>query len=246
MKSHICLLVCIFVLGLFVSPVATRSIDITNDLAAYYPLNGSTEDQSGNSNHADLVGPVWGMNMCARPDSALQFYTQGHSYMIATTKPLSPIPGEIEALTLAAWIFPTRLDDTRIIVDKFNPTTQDREFRFALQDGQLRFIWATVDRDGAHDGFDIIEGNKTLEPGQWHHVAASYQRGKARLFVNGKEIASKATEDWPIYEANAKLQVGGNGYGLDGFFNGKIDELRIYTRALEKYDIQALAARPCQ
>ncbi|MFW5735678.1 MAG: LamG domain-containing protein [Oceanidesulfovibrio sp.] len=246
MKHHICLLIFVFVLCVFVTPVATKSIDITNDLAAYYPLNGSSEDKSGNSNHADLVGPVWGMNMCARPNSALQFYTQGHSYMIADTKPLSPVPGEIESLTLAAWIFPTRLDDTRIIVDKFNPTSQDREFRFALQDGKLRFIWATVTTAEYHDGFDLIESEDDLEPGRWHHVAASYQRGKAHLFVNGKEVASKATAAWPIYEANADLQVGGNCYGLDGFFNGKIDELRIYTRALGNYDIQALAARPCQ
>jgi hypothetical protein len=235
----------VFLLGVFVSPVATRSIDITNDLAAYYPLDGSAADESGNRNHAALVGPVWGMNMCARPHSALQFYPQGHSYMIADTKPLSPVPGEIESLTLAAWIFPTRVEDTRIIVDKFNPTTQDREFRFALQDGRLRFIWATA-AGGGIDGFDLVETDEALETDRWHHVAASYQRGKARLFVNGREVASKVTADWPIYEANADLQIGGNGYGLDGFFNGKIDDLRVYTRALEDFDIQVLAARPCR
>ncbi|WP_167512304.1 LamG domain-containing protein [Oceanidesulfovibrio marinus] len=246
MRLPICLLVALLVLGVFVSPVATRTFDITHDLAAYYPLNGNTEDESGNHNHAALVGPVWGMNMCARPKSALQFYPQGHSYMVADTKPLSPVPGEIEALTLAAWIYPTRMDDTRIIVDKFNPRTQDREFRFALQNGKLRFIWAAVNEKADAEDCDFIESANALKINRWHHVAASYQRGKAILYVNGEEVAAKATRDWPIYEANADLQIGGNGVEDSGFFNGKIDDLRVYTRALEVSDIQVLAARPCQ
>src|SRR5207245_211576 len=51
-----------------------------------------------------------------------------------------------------------------------------------------------------------------------------------RLYVNGVEVASQ-TQTTPLATANGTLQIGGDSYPGE-FFAGRIDEVRIYNRAL--------------
>jgi hypothetical protein len=71
----------------------------------------------------------------------------------------------------------------------------------------------------------------------WTHVAATYDGAQMRLFINGAPVAALAQTG--TYEQNANpLWIGGNAlYGEH--FQGLIDDLRIYNRALSATEIQA-------
>ena len=69
----------------------------------------------------------------------------------------------------------------------------------------------------------------------WTHVAASYDGTQIRLYINGTQVAVTAASG--TYEQNTKpLWIGANTYGEN--FRGRLDDIRIYNRALTATEIQ--------
>jgi hypothetical protein len=80
-------------------------------------------------------------------------------------------------------------------------------------------------------------GSSPLPTNQWSHVAATYDGTTVRLYVNGLLVASQAQTGSPSPSTDA-LQIGSDGM-LGAFWNGKIDEVRVYNTALTASAIQA-------
>lgn len=66
---------------------------------------------------------------------------------------------------------------------------------------------------------------------QWYHVAASYESGSQKIYLNGQEIASKDEATGPIWCYN-DLAIGYRDYGLY-YHNGLIDEVRLTAGVLD-------------
>jgi hypothetical protein len=76
-----------------------------------------------------------------------------------------------------------------------------------------------------------------LRAGRWTNVALSYDGSAERLYVNGRMVASHAASGRIETPANP-LWIGGNlPYGEH--FEGLIDEVRVYGRALDAREIRA-------
>ncbi|MFO1431841.1 MAG: PKD domain-containing protein [Candidatus Competibacteraceae bacterium] len=82
-----------------------------------------------------------------------------------------------------------------------------------------------------------LYGGPSPATGQWVHLAATYNGAQQRLYVNGTEVASKNLSG-QILTSNGDLRIGGNSVWGE-FFQGFIDEVRIYNRALSPSEIQA-------
>jgi concanavalin A-like lectin/glucanase superfamily protein len=71
----------------------------------------------------------------------------------------------------------------------------------------------------------------------WTHLAMTYDGATMRLYVNGTQVSDKAISGAVQTNLNP-LRIGGNvPYGQ--FFKGRIDEVRVYKRALSKSEVQA-------
>src|SRR5262249_15233896 len=79
----------------------------------------------------------------------------------------------------------------------------------------------------------------------WHHFAAVFNDDQnfCKLYVDGVEVASVSTTvTIPYSGLGTKTVIGAHGNGQTTFdFNGKIDDVRIYSRALCPTEIQTLA-----
>ncbi|WP_395696121.1 LamG-like jellyroll fold domain-containing protein [Nocardioides sp.] len=73
----------------------------------------------------------------------------------------------------------------------------------------------------------------TLTPGTWYHVAATYQGGTARLWVDGTMVASAPTPTDPF--GSNPLQVASGDQAPD--FHGQLDEVAYYTHALSASEL---------
>jgi hypothetical protein len=80
------------------------------------------------------------------------------------------------------------------------------------------------------DGYATIRGEPgSLKPGVWYHVAGVYDGNEARLYLDGKLVASgsrpgtRKRNDLPLIIGG---DVGGDG-SIDSPFAGKIDSVRI-------------------
>ncbi|MGE0267765.1 MAG: LamG-like jellyroll fold domain-containing protein [Candidatus Omnitrophota bacterium] len=76
--------------------------------------------------------------------------------------------------------------------------------------------------------------------GQWNHVAFTYDGANVRGYLNGVNTSTTPETD-QIIQRGRDLLFGVDG-GLSQPFNGSMDELRIYNRALSTAEIQALAS----
>jgi len=80
-------------------------------------------------------------------------------------------------------------------------------------------------------------GTGALTTNTWTHLAGTYDGATLRLHVNGVQVSSRA-QTGPIAVSTNPLQIGGDTiYGQ--YFQGKIDEIRIYNRALSPTQIQS-------
>lgn len=74
---------------------------------------------------------------------------------------------------------------------------------------------------------------------EWHHIALTYFQGTARTYYDGKRTLSLDDHVSPPTFANIQL---GRGTGLgtlakSAYYRGKLDDVRIYRRALEEFDV---------
>jgi hypothetical protein len=88
--------------------------------------------------------------------------------------------------------------------------------------------------DGGHIHGDHLNG------GEWHHVAGTYDGTTARLYVDKQLVASKP---WTANVGDSNSWRIGS-YGADGsfgYFEGEIDGVAIYSRALAVDELAATA-----
>ena len=74
-----------------------------------------------------------------------------------------------------------------------------------------------------------------LVPNTWTHVAATYNGTQIQLYINGGLVSSTPATG-AIQTTTTPLRIGGNTYSTE-FFQGLIDEVRIYNRALSAAEI---------
>jgi Concanavalin A-like lectin/glucanases superfamily/Calcineurin-like phosphoesterase len=83
---------------------------------------------------------------------------------------------------------------------------------------------------------------QSIERGAWHHVAASFDGTDWRLFVDGMLDATVPAPAMPRADSIQHVGIGGAYDSLgtrDGSFDGRIDEVRVWSRTLAELELQA-------
>jgi hypothetical protein len=109
-------------------------------------------------------------------------------------------------------------------------------------DGVVYFLQANSDMNQPATGMsingeEILYGRTSLVAGSWTHLAATYDGTWQRLYINGVEVAQQM-QTGLIASSSGDLSIGGDSVWKQ-YFQGRIDEVRIYNRALSASEIQA-------
>ena len=193
-----------------------------------------TIDASGNGHTGLLVnGPEWTDGPALDFDGADDYVDAG----------AFDVPGS--ALTLAAWIFPQDLancpaNDCRILA-KSTGTAEDAH----------HFMLSTIDSGGATRlRFRVKTGGVTstliassgdLTEDEWRHAAAVYDGSEMRLYLDGSPVGSTSKSGALSLDPAVPVWIGGSpGGASERPWDGILDEVRIYDRALTQPEIQAL------
>ncbi|MCA9753993.1 MAG: PKD domain-containing protein, partial [Gemmatimonadetes bacterium] len=218
--------------------VSDTASDPLPDLA-WYPMDEGfgavAGDSTGQGNDAAISGAAW----TAGPDGGALFFDGIDDYAIVPDYPKSS-----STLTVSAWV---RADS--------RPQWASIAKNWALSPGA--FHLGLYEDDGDLQAF-VAQSNETtvgvregtpLPLGEWQHVALVCDGDLVRLYRNGFEV-DRAPYDGTLLTTRAALGIGvkTNGAGtapnntLPSFWNGSIDDLRIYGRALCQNEVRALAA----
>ncbi len=108
--------------------------------------------------------------------------------------------------------------------------------------GQLSFNFAGIDTAGAYTSWQEVTSTTFLNLNTWYHVAGTFDGDTLKCYINGN-LAGTTPFKGTIRDSSAyDLKIGRlayTGIGQDRFFNGKIDEVRIWNRALSQSELQS-------
>jgi uncharacterized delta-60 repeat protein len=133
--------------------------------------------------------------------------------------------------TLDAWINPSDLSAPRDIINRFHGTQNSYELA-VFPDGHLT-LFMSPDGSGNHEEVQSAPG--VISTNQWQHVAATFNAGVAKLFVDGSEVASNTLSFTSAFPGAQDLWIGG---GVP--FLGLIDEVEVFNVALSGDEIQSI------
>jgi concanavalin A-like lectin/glucanase superfamily protein/galactose oxidase-like protein/Big-like domain-containing protein len=190
----------------------------------------SVTDASGLANHGTVNGATW--TAAGRFGSALTF--DGVNDWV--TVPDAASLDLTNRLTIEAWVYPTALNSWDTIVLKEAGST----LAYALygnDDTQRPGGWVRI--SGGDWG---ALGAAALPINTWTHLAMTYDGAQLKLFVNGNEVRSVARTG-SMGASTGPLRMGGNAVWTE-FFDGRLDEIRIYNRALTAAEIQTDMVSP--
>jgi len=83
------------------------------------------------------------------------------------------------------------------------------------------------------------DGCTQISLGEWHHIIGTFDGSTIRVYVDGVEDGNYSISG-TIDSATHPLLIGKGAGGYGRYFNGTIDEVRIYNRALSEEEIKWL------
>lgn len=121
-----------------------------------------------------------------------------------------------------------------VIASCWNEEGDNRSWAFVvLPGGGVRF---DVSADGKFEPENVLATRPGfIQPGRWYHVAAVSQGETSRIYVNGREAATKVRPHKGLFaKASANLKIGGADRfaGVARSLGGCLDEVRITAAAL--------------
>ena len=219
---------------------------LTQGLVAYYPCESASgallPDQSGNGNAATLVtgtggGPGYSF-AAGKVNNALDLAAASQGY---ATLPAGLLATACEA-TVATWVYVNSSVGWQRIFD-FGKDSNVYMFLTPLNTSThvIRFGISISGNGSGHE--QNIDGQAELATGVWKHVAVVLGPSGGILYVNGTQVGANAAMTLrPADLGNTPNNWIGRSQFRDPSFDGNIDELRIYDRALSPTEIQALAS----
>lgn len=147
--------------------------------------------------------------------------------------PVDPAFNVSSAITIEAWINPSKTTGTQDILSKSNATSNNGYIFPRTSDG-----WKTIEFLANINGYGwkVLKVNYGVAKlNQWHHVAATYDGLKMRIFIDGVQAGEFAFAG-SITVNNNPLSLG-NQVGFSEYFGGTVDELRVWNRALTGCEI---------
>lgn len=196
-------------------------------LLAYYPLDGNAADVTGNGYDGTVFEALPAADRNGNADGAYAF--DGSNDRITTAAIQTP-----EELTISLWvkfdgfsasdenIFGNRVAAGWDAMVYRNPTGSD--------------IRAHVNQEMAALSMDTA---MSVQTGTWYHIVQTWKSPDLRVYINGVEDAnSPVTQAGTILGRNNTWFIGQDDY--EPSFNGTIDEVRLYSRALSAAEVDSL------
>ncbi len=206
----------------------------------------SGEDLSGQGNDATVNGAQWIENGIT--GGALQFDGVDDYLDCGNSESLDIADSDF---TLELWIKTDTRDKWMSLIDNGRYGAGYGCFDIAIRDSNLlqsSYMWRTAEGDHQYKGRTELIRVRSVNDSRWHHIAVVVDRdqggGLPRLFIDSVENTGGSTgnrgDAASIVLSNSDpLFIGADSPNSSGYFEGIIDEVRIYKRALTDAEVEA-------
>ena len=217
--------------GLSDQLLVANTLTVPADYIGYWPLDASNGavavDASGDGNNGIVVGATW--NSAGKINGCLSF--NGENDFVQISNPVSA------DFSIVFWVNTTQTAGTGQwymgdgLVDGDSPGTNN-DFGTALSGGKFGF--------GVGNPDATLLSTTAINDGAWHQCVATRVKstGAMTVYVDGV-LQATGTGNTNSLTASAHLRFGQIESG-GGFFDGRLDEVKIYNRALGGNEVTAL------
>ena len=206
------------------------------DKISWWRAENNANDSVGGNDGTEINGATYAsgkVNQAFSLDSAFNQYVR--------------VPGspslEPQQLTLEAWIFPT--GGSNILIASKDENTQAPgsgnfpDVSYALlgpsDSGKIQAII-----DGTNGIREEVISSSTFGLNQFYHVAMTWDGTTLRLYVNGQPEGTSSNGVVTIAYDGTDLGIGAHPIFLSRYFDGLIDEVSLFSRALSQQEIQSI------
>jgi len=219
----------IFTISILILSINAFAQIPTNGLVGYWPFNGNANDESRNGNNGTVYNATLTTDRFGNNTSAY-FFDGSTSYISGTSINL---PVGNNPRTISAWFNTNTLNMTTKIIFYWGTCLLNHAYGVSL----LKDSILKIRNWGWQNDFD-----KPFEYSinTWYHVVTTFDGDTTRIYVNGTKLGSNNKQVWNTVQGDfAAGRILLSGYGQT-YFSGKIDDIRVYTRALNQKEITLL------
>jgi len=229
MKKTLCLLLVLIAVCL-----QAAHAQLSMRLKAHYTFGGSADDISGYDNHGTLVGAVSATtDRFGSPDCAYEFDGDSTTYILVPYDTSLAYTAD-GAASISLWYKGGSPDvgDFECLFGQWNGTDTffywySYNFFLALFDYNI-----SVFCDIAGDA--VEEEDRDVEGEEWHHVVGIYNDGNYTLYRDN--VLSGSTSE--------SITPWTDNFVIGRSFQGKIDDIRVYNRAITAAEIDSIFNLP--
>jgi hypothetical protein len=236
MKNKYLLLITITVIVFVTTTIAQNvpSYVPTNGLIGWWPFNGNANDESANNNNGTNNGATLTTDRFGHADSAYLF--DGLSSYISIPSSAS-LESPTKRLTISAWV---NLAGYSLVGQTLDPILDKSD-----NSGNSFMYHYEIDLNGS--GFYIGVNNWTNNIGtaynfsfnRWYMLSIALDSSVAYIYRNDTLVTTQSFIT-NITRDGLPLEIGRDVPGVTEVFNGKIDDIGIWNRALSQHEISNL------
>ncbi len=218
----------------------------SNGLVGWWPFNGNANDESGNGNNGAVNGATLTTDRFGNTSKAYSFDGINNWIQVEDASTLRP-----GYLTLASWVYANNNAENPIITKTRigNPNGPDGGEQYLLFyskfNNQNTAGSFQIKRNGGcvNGGVGwnrITQNNLSFGTGGWHHITATYDGLIMKLYIDGQLSGIFNPPSGLIDNCvNGSFNIG-RSWPNNSSFNGKIDDIGIWNRALTQQEITDL------
>ncbi|HKL78901.1 MAG TPA: LamG-like jellyroll fold domain-containing protein, partial [Mobilitalea sp.] len=222
----------LFEAGMAESPELLTQKD---NLVAHYKFDGDTKDASGLGNDAEKIAGkltyIDGKNGKAAKFSKATYLEVLQNDSIDFD----------EGFSATGWVKVDKYSNAMTIFKKSGVsttlTTNDYPFAMFMYDYELSFNYVPFERQPGELSSYYSDDNKLIN--RWLHFGITFDTEETRWYINGKVVKKEEVSNYAgnsLAHSSGNLMIGSDG---EYFFEGALDELKLYNYSLSAKEVAA-------
>jgi hypothetical protein len=215
--------------------------DLKDGLVAWYNFKGGNlNDSSGKNNHIAFNNATKTADRFGRPNGAYLFDGSSNYMRVANSASINPTNGiTLSAIVKVNDFYRGECHVNQILGKAYFTEYANGYYALRISD-QVCGVPVDLTKekfsgaygDNANGGPNAITDTTFAKTGQWYHIVYTYESGHSKLYING-ELKAERDLAKPFTPNLADVFIGRHDNSQYPYwFNGVIDDIRIYNRAL--------------
>ena len=208
----------------------------TNGLVGWWPFNGNTNDESGNGNNGTVNGATLTSDRFGNSNKAYGFDGINDDISVQGLQNIN----FNSKISISAWINTNQINTSKNVVTKYGAFND--AFSLDIETSSVKFNVSP----GTTNWNTCFNNNINLTTNNWHHIVSTYDftSNVFKIYFNGINVGS-INAPFQLGNANNIPVLFGHCYDPNNVlssqrFNGKIDDIGIWNRALTQQEITDL------